>query len=71
MQWDSDPWTSRQVTLAVVAVLLAICCLATVTVNKIRDHIVAQPPEDSVALLFPLGAERVSLLQMQRLQRAP
>jgi hypothetical protein len=71
MQWDGDPWTNRQVTLAVVAVLLAICCLVTVTVKTIHAHIVAQAPEDSVALLFPLGAERLSLLQRPRLPRAP
>lgn len=49
MQWDGDPWTDRQITLAVVAVLLAFCCVITFTLNEIHNHIIAQAPASGAA----------------------
>ena len=53
---EGDPWTDNQVTLAMVAIFLAICCLIVLTIDQLHNHIIAQASEDSVThLLFALG----------------
>jgi hypothetical protein len=53
---ESHPWTDNQVTLAMVAIFLAICCLIILTIDQLHNHIIAQASEDSVThLLFALG----------------
>ena len=52
---QSHPWTDNQVTLAMVAILLAICCLIILTIDQLHNHIIAPASEDSVThLLFAL-----------------
>ena len=58
IQWNGDPWTDNQVTLAMVAIFLAICCLIIFTIDQLHNHIIAQASEDSVThLMFALGAK--------------
>ena len=58
---ESHPWTNNQVTLAMVAIFLAICCLIILTINQLHNHIIAQASEDLVThLLFALGANQNS-----------
>jgi hypothetical protein len=50
------PWTDNQVTLAMVAILLAVGCLIISTIDQLHNRIIAPASEDSVAhLLFALG----------------
>ena len=57
---ESHPWTDNQVTLAMVAIFLAICCLIILTIDQLHNHIIAQASEDSVThLMFALGAKRL------------
>jgi hypothetical protein len=39
--------------LAIVAVVLAVFCIITFTLNEIHDHIVAQAPETSAVVAPP------------------
>jgi hypothetical protein len=58
MQRDRVPWTGNQMTLAAVAIFLAICCFIILTINKIHNQIIVPASEDSVAhLMFALGAK--------------
>ena len=53
---ESDPWTDNQVTLAMVAIFLAICCFIILTIDQLYNHVIAQASEESVPhLLFALG----------------
>jgi hypothetical protein len=53
---EIHPWTDNQVTLAMVAIFLGICCLIILTIDQLHNHIITQASEDSVThLLFALG----------------
>ena len=53
---ETHPWTDNQITLAMVAIFLATCCLIILTIDQLHNHIIAQASEDSVPhLLFALG----------------
>jgi hypothetical protein len=53
---EADPWTNNQVMLAAVAILLAICCLIILTIDRLHKHIIAQSSEDAMThLLVALG----------------
>ena len=59
IQWKSDPWTDNQVTLAMVAIFLAICCLIILTIDQLHNHIIAQASERGplvTHLLYALGS---------------
>jgi hypothetical protein len=51
MQRKGDPWTDHQVSLAVIAVLLGFSCIVVFTLNRIHDHLVAEPLQISVTNL--------------------
>jgi hypothetical protein len=51
-----DAWTKNQVTLATIAIFLAICCLIILTIDQLHKHIIAEASEDSMThLVFALG----------------
>ena len=52
---ESHPWTDNQVTLAMVAIFLAICCLIILTIDQLHNHIIAQASEDSADASSPLA----------------
>jgi hypothetical protein len=52
MQRKGDPWTDHQVSLAVIAVLLGFSCIVVFTLNRIHDHLVAEPLQLSVTNLL-------------------
>ncbi len=54
---EIHPWTVNQVTLAMVVIFLAICCLIILTIDQLHNHIIARASEGSVThLLFALGS---------------
>ena len=43
MQRKDEPWTDHQVGLAAITVLLGCSCIVVFTLNRIHDHMVAEP----------------------------